>query len=253
MRPVILITCSAIAPAEKPIHAGEMSACALPKARLEADATVARREGILASYVQCVEMVGGAPLLLPNTAQAEAVSAAVKVAQGLLLTGGGDVAGELYSRPDHPSMGHIDAIRDRTETLAIAEALRLRRPILGICRGIQILNVALGGTLIQDIPSRPAGGIDHQADHAIRIETSSVLASLWPAAEMLVNSSHHQAVDTPAGELRVTARAPDGIVETLESVDGQDILAVQFHPERLGQRDEKFLAFFRWLVEKARK
>lgn len=246
MRPIILLTCSTM----------EFPSDARP-GQIEADSTPIRRQGVLENYLRCAGLTGGAPLILPNTAPADAVDAAVKSADGLLLTGGGDVRAELYSLPDHPTMSHIDDLRDATEQAAIRHAMKLAKPILCICRGIQILNVALGGTLIQDIPSLPAPGagkkrVNHQSDHPINIQAGTALCGMW-GQRLDVNSSHHQALDKIAPTLKPVAWSDDGIVEAVEPADGYPLLAVQSHPERLAETQGRFLAVFKWLIDAARK
>lgn len=205
-------------------------------------------------YFRCVHAAGGAPVMLPNTACRESVAAALSAAHGLLLTGGGDVDPARYGRQRHASVDNVDPLRDETEILAVAEALRLGLPVFGICRGIQVLNVALGGTLIQDIPTHfaPRAATHRDVDHGVRVEPASRLGALWPA-EMTVNSKHHQAVETLADGLRPTAWSPDGIIEAAESADGKDVLAVQCHPETLAAERAEFLKPFAWLIDRARR
>jgi gamma-glutamyl-gamma-aminobutyrate hydrolase PuuD len=216
-----------------------------------------RRETVPADYVRSVALAGGAPVLLPNTADAAVVAVAVAAADALLLSGGGDVAPALYGLQSHPTQTSVDELRDATELLAIRAALDCGLPVLAICRGIQVLNVALGGTLIQDIPSQHAPGDGPPAvvhggrDHDIRVQRGGILHRLWNLDVRPVNSTHHQAVDRLAEGLRATAWAGDGIIEAAESSDGRRILAVQFHPEKLAAREEAMLAPFRWLANHA--
>ena len=276
MRPLILLSCTAITK-----DCGDPSR-QKPHNLRDADTSDCRRDGLLMSYVRAVAACGGAPVLLPNTADAEAAEAAIRASTGLVLTGGGDVAAALYGMESHPTMKPADDARDQTEKLAIDAAMRLGRPILGICRGIQVLNVALGGTLIQDIPSHQSAEgchasvrrsmsetLDGRANmlpkteawhpvahnnnvtHGITIEPGSILHGLWGKTSAEVNSTHHQAVLTTAPALQVIARAADGIIEAAQSGNGYPLLAVQFHPERLAHKDERFAAVFRWLIQAA--
>ena len=259
MRPIVLLTCGgSAAPTDGGSARGGASGTPVP-----ADFGPSGRAGVKIAYIRSVEAAGGAPLLLPNCPDAEAVAAAVEVADALLLTGGGDIHPQLYGQSAHPSVKRVDTVRDATEALAVRQAVRRGVPILGICRGIQVLNVALGGTLIQDIPSHlvaapasqagaEAAALNHSGtDHTVRVEGGSTLADIWPACELLVNSRHHQAVDRLAGQLKASAWAPDGIVEGVESSDGSPLLAVQCHPEDLSAERQEFLAPFGWLVERA--
>jgi putative glutamine amidotransferase len=260
MRPIILLTCTRLTSDSRwPAPASARTDCQpteLPAA-CEADTSIGTRNGLLMSYARSVVLAGGAPVLLPNVPDDDAIAAAIEAAGGLLLTGGGDVDGALYGRGNHPTMSNIDHDRDQTETIAIRLAMKHRLPILGICRGIQVMNVALGGTLIQDIPSTDgksaAAEVNHVADHAVRLTGGSELSSLWGATAMTVNSSHHQAADQIGSSLKPIAWAPDGVVEALESADGYPLLAVQCHPERLAHKSREFLAVFRWLVDRAGK
>lgn len=245
MRPLILLSCTEITK-----DCGDPSRQKAHNLR-DPDTSDCRRDGLLMSYVRAVAASGGAPLLLPNTADAEATEAAVRASAGLVLTGGSDVAAALYGMEPHATMSGTDPARDQTEKLAIDAAMRLGRPILGICRGIQVLNVALGGTLIQDIPSHqgnPTVAHGGNVTHEITVEPGSILHELWGQTSAPVNSSHHQAVLTPAPNLQVTARAADGIVEAAQARDGYPLLAVQFHPERLAHKDPRFAAVFQWLI-----
>jgi putative glutamine amidotransferase len=247
--PLILVTCwgQSAVPAQGP-WARTASASPTPPAR---------RETVPASYVASVALAGGSPLLLPNTGEAALIAAALEAADGLLLSGGGDVSPALYGQEAHPTTSGVDPLRDNTERLAIEAAMNRGLPILAICRGIQILNVALGGTLLQDIPSRPnapggSGAVVHAgADHAIRLERGSLLHQLWGREEAAVNSTHHQAVDRLAAGLRPIGWAPDGILEAAQSASGDKVLAVQFHPEKLSAQDPAMLAPFRWLADRS--
>lgn len=171
--------------------------------------------------------------------------AALERCDGLLLTGGNDVDPSLYSGPvGHPKITSVDARRDEFEFRVIEKAMELSIPILGICRGMQVVNVHDGGTLLPDIEE--AGYPSHRADapgdclHAVALEAGALLAELAPGPPLIVNSSHHQAVDVPGEGLRVAAKSPDGIIEGLERSDGRGgrfFLLVQWHPERMHDFD----------------
>jgi len=208
--------------------------------------------GVKVQYVRGVERAGGAALLLPNTPHREVVVSAVAACHGLLLTGGGDVEPARYGAEPHPATEKVDALRDATEILAVREAMRRGLPILGICRGIQLLNVALGGTLVQDIAECfPGSALNHRGqDHPVCLQAGTLLAELWPGPELVVNSRHHQGVADLAAGLRAVAWTSDGIVEAVEAGDGYPLLGLQCHPEDLLEKEE-FMAPFRWLVERA--
>lgn len=229
-----------------------------PATPCQADKEVSRRGCLKLNYFNGVERAGGAPLLLPNSPDPDNARSAASVVDGLLLTGGWDINPALYSQPRHATVKTIDDVRDSTELAAIEVAMRRRIPIFAICRGIQILNVALGGSLVQDIPTwsqslAEPDRLGHSGtQHDIAIAPGSMLGGLW-GDRVAVNSRHHQAIDKLADGLAVTARSADGIVEAVESTEGYPLLAVQCHPEDLWQADAKYLKPFEWLVEKSRK
>jgi len=209
-------------------------------------------------YVDSVVRGGGAPMLLPRIADADAVASMMRSIDGLLLSGGGDVASLAYGEEPHPKGKFQDPVRDRMEFEAVRLAMELDRPILGICRGVQSLNVALGGTLIQDIEAQVPGACQHYTReretllaHTIDIEPGSLLAGVLGTTCTAVNSWHHQAVGDVAEGLRVNCRARDGVIEGLEADDGRPILAVQCHPEDCCEEYPLFQKLFDWLVEEA--
>jgi len=209
-------------------------------------------------YVDAVLQAGGAPAVCVNSTVEGAVSAALGAADALLLTGGGDLEPSTYGRRPQAELRRVDPVRDATELLAVRLAEERRMPILGICRGIQALCVALGGTLIQDIPSQVESDVNHdlktdppRPTHAVRAEENSIVRTLFGAANFQVNSRHHQAVEKPGDALRPTAWAPDGVIEAVESTRGLPILGLQCHPESLFRLYPEFLRPFRWLVEQA--
>lgn len=213
------------------------------------------------AYVWAVERAGGVPVILPVTTEAESIGRYLDLLDGLLLSGGVDVDPACYGEPPHPELGTVDADRDTTELPLVRAALERDMPIFAICRGIQVLNVALGGTLYQDLPSERPGDIVHAQDtleiprdtasHSITVEPYSRLAEIVGEGEMRVNSFHHQALRTVAAPLTVTAYALDGVIEAVESRAHRYLVAVQFHPEETSIHDAKsqhlFDAFVREL------
>ena len=208
----------------------------------------------LDDYLTAIQAAGGEPLVL------EAAEPDRPAVDGLLLTGGGDVEAARYGARPHPTESEPDLARDELELDAARRAMDAGLPVLGICRGVQVLNVLLGGTLIQDIPGLRSGHQPHDVArprdawaHWIHVAPTSRLASLLgrrltPDSSCRVNSRHHQAPARIAAGLRVVATAPDGIVEALEH-DGQRFcLGVQWHPEnfhRTGEFAELFEGFVR--------
>lgn len=199
------------------------------------------RVRLTAAYVTALESAGLIPLIVPPLSSPDAASAVLDSVAGLVLTGGEDVDPARYGEKRHEKVRSISAARDATEAALIKEARERGTPVLAICRGIQILNVALGGTLVQDIPSQCETDIAHDGEsardsrtHEILVEPRSLIARAIGTEHRMVNSFHHQSVKRVADGMRVTARSPDGIIEGLESTD-EDwwVMAVQWHPEEM--------------------
>jgi len=195
------------------------------------------------AYVRALDRAGLVPLALPTMLAPERVVAALQGGgvRGLVLTGGEDVEPARYGATPHPKLEDTDPARDAAELALIAAARERRLPILAICRGIQILNVALGGTLYQDLGSERPGPVTHTGDdrrHAVRVEPGSLLERTLGARAATVNSRHHQAIRDLAPGLRAVAWAEDGLIEAAEPADAAApwTLAVQWHPEDLTER-----------------
>jgi putative glutamine amidotransferase len=195
------------------------------------------------AYVRALDRAGLVPLALPTMLAPERAVAALQGSgiRGLVLTGGEDVEPARYGATPHPKLEDTDPARDAAELALIAAARERRLPILAICRGIQILNVALGGTLYQDLGSERPGPVVHTGDdrrHAVRVEPGSLLERTLGTQAVTVNSRHHQAIRNLAPGLRAVAWAEDGVIEAAESVDAASpwMLAVQWHPEDLTER-----------------
>ncbi len=164
----------------------------------------------------------------------------IKTSHGVLLPGGADVDPQFYGKDDSDHLCEVDRLRDELEFKIIKEAQRLELPILGICRGLQIMNVALGGTLIVDLPQSGKSGhvkVDSEdVEHTIIVEPDTHLASILAATDGLVNSSHHQAADRIAPKLKISACSGNGVVEALEWKEAEEkpyLMLVQWHPERM--------------------
>lgn len=197
-------------------------------------------------YVDSVERGGGVPLLLPVIAAAHAADIVAGL-DGLVLSGGGDVDPALYGAEPGPALEDVDRRRDDFEVALVQAAHAARLPVLAICRGIQILNVALGGTLIQDLPTEPVpeggparlvhsrrGQDIYALCQPVRIEPDSGLARLLGSDLIKVNSVHHQALRDVAPPLRPVAWAEDGVIEAVEPLDeGWPAMGLQWHPECL--------------------
>lgn len=198
------------------------------------------------AYVNALESAGLVPLIVPPLAREDAASEILSRVDGLLLTGGEDVEPSLYQQVRIPQCGRSNIARDRTEIALIRAARDLGKPVLAICRGPQVLNVALGGTLFQDIPTEIPGALEHHPEaersarvHPVNVDEGSLTERAIGARTLSVNSLHHQSVRDVAPGLRVTALAPDGVVEALESAgDEWWVLAVQWHPEEMNDSPE---------------
>jgi putative glutamine amidotransferase len=202
-------------------------------------------------YVRSVERSGAVPVVLPPI-RPEDVPALLDRLDGVLLSGGVDVDPALYGQEPHPRLGRVNRRRDDFEIALVGEALRRDLPILAICRGQQVLNVAAGGTLVQDIPSLVAGTVSHDARrprwkraHRVEVNPASRLRAILGEDAVGVNSIHHQAVDRVADDLVVSARCPDdGVVEGLERPASRFVVAVQWHPESFWNRADSFQRLF---------
>jgi putative glutamine amidotransferase len=196
------------------------------------------------AYTDAIAAAGLIPVVLPPVSPAVAVAAIEDIA-GLVLTGGEDIDPRHFGQAAHPANGAPHAARDASELALARRALDQRIPTLAICRGAQIMNVALGGTLVQDISSQHDGTINHDPHqrtkrvHRVSVDPASRLARVVGATSIITNSSHHQSIDAVASGLRVVARSEDGIVEGIEATD-EDwwMLGVQWHPEELTETAE---------------
>jgi len=246
---------SLVSSARKPVSACTVAVTA--SIRPDGDTSRVR---LTAAYVTALESAGLIPLIVPPLSRDRAAAAVLDSVSGLVLTGGEDVDPARYGEERHKKVRSVNAARDATEATLVEEARARGMPVLAICRGIQILNVALGGTLVQDIASQCETDISHDEEghrdtrsHEITIEPGSLIAKAIGTERCTVNSFHHQSVKRVAEGMRVTARAPDGIIEGLESTD-EDwwVMAVQWHPEEMTNSAEPwdrglFKAFARQL------
>ncbi len=203
-------------------------------------------------YAEAVIAGGGVPILLPPT-ETRFLDEMLSPLSGVVLVGGGDLDPEMYGETPHFT---VEPIRDRFEIEIAKWALQHDLPILGICRGMQVLNVAAGGTLIQDIPSQTGTHLQHRrADaiddpvHIVRIEPKSRLARIFGRTEMYVNTGHHQSVKKVAPGFRATAWAEDGIIEGIESENQLWAIGVQWHPEMMFNKYPLQIRLFSSLVK----
>jgi putative glutamine amidotransferase len=203
------------------------------------------------NYVRSVERAGALPLLV-GAGRPEDAQLILDRVQGLLLTGGSDIDPSLFGQARHPAVKRVGRERDLFEIALAQEAVRRDLPVLAICRGQQVLNVALGGTLYQDVASEVPGAIQHKADterhetsHDADLVPGSRVRTILGEARMAVNSFHHQAVRDVGRDLVVSARCPvDGIIEGLEAPGRRFTVAVQWHPEDFVERSTVFEPLF---------
>ena len=219
--------------------------------------------GNAVSYLRALEAAGGIPLLIHLTRDGEVLDAHYARCDALLLAGGEDVSPSCYGAAPHPKLGKTNPAQDEVEIALARRAAADGKPILGICRGVQLLNVALGGTLYQDIPTELLGAGNHEEStdrrdmsylaHPVALALGSWLAGRLDAREIVVNTLHHQALRALAPDLRVTGRAPDGVVEAVEGAGPGFVVGVQCHPEELWQRaDPRWARVFEGFVAAAR-
>lgn len=202
-------------------------------------------------YVHSVNKAGGTAIILPPVDDENVVDHYIRVCDGFIFSGGGDIDPVYWREITGKKAGEINPLRDRFELSLAAKVLALKRPALGICRGCQLLNVAAGGSLWQDIETPMCHDQKAPRDypfHAILIEDGTRLEQIIPQNLIRVNSFHHQAVKLPGKNIRISAYAPDGTVEAIESTEGF-IIGVQWHPECMS--DEYSAYLFKALVDKA--
>ena len=212
---------------------------------------------LASEYPQAVASAGGIPVLLPLI-PATAAELVARLDAIILCGSASDVDPARYGQPCRPEVRNVHAQRDETDFRVLEQAFRERKPVLGICFGIQSLNVYLGGTLLQHIPDSVAGALEHNQDeirHAIHLAAGSRLAG-WAGdvPELMVNSTHHQAIENPGRGLRVVAQAPDGVIEAVEGeYPGHFVVGVQWHPERIWQSEPLSARLFAEFVQAARR
>lgn len=207
-------------------------------------------------YTAAIERAGGIPLILPFSADPAVRADMTAQLDGFVFPGGMDIDPVRYDEAPQAGLEEVDAELDGYQFAMLRAAFARRKPVLGICRGCQLINVALGGSLVQDIDSQwptpplPHRGRGRDSEHPVRIEPGSRLARLF-GGEMLVNSRHHQAIREVGRDLLITATAPDGVVEAAEH-SVLPIHLIQWHPERMLQKDGLMLPLFQEFVDSCR-
>ena len=207
------------------------------------------------AYAEAVSLAGGIPIILHPTTSKITLRAYLGCCHGLLLSGGGDVAESFHKKPlttqERSSLTGVDSIRDEMEVYLVRHAVAANLPVLGICRGAQVMNIAFGGTLLPDIPNHKNVNPKALAHKIQWLQNGILMKALRGYGR--VNTSHHQSIDKPAEGFRVVAKAPDGIVEAIEMSGRDFVCGVQFHPERLVHITPQFLHLFKTFVAHAKK
>jgi len=210
-------------------------------------------------YISAVEKAGGVPLPVPPLQNCHLLNVIVQELDGLILTGGPDIDPSYFNQLPHPQLGRVCPKRDFSEIYLTVEFVRQSKPILGICRGLQVMNVAMGGTLFQDISSSIVNPLKHMQEapgwhksHEIEIvDVDSLIYKIIGRQRARVNSFHHQSVDKAASDLKVTAIAADGVIEAMEAKAGGFCIGVQWHPEYLLD-DPVHMRLFEYMIDAAK-
>lgn len=197
-------------------------------------------------YAKAILQSGGLPLIVPIVDE-EDIPLLCERLDGLIVTGGGDINPTLYDEEPHPSLGAVYPGSDEYEKELITEFLKLDKPFMGMCRGLQMLNITLGGTNYQDLEAEFEGKLYQHLQlamrthrtHSVELEEDSRLYDIMGVKKFHVNSFHHQGVRKVSDKLRVAARAADGLVEALESDNHQFVLGIQWHPEEFALQDDQ--------------
>lgn len=212
---------------------------------------------MLPGYMDSVTEAGGIPVMLPLTWDPETVAQLVKICDGFLFTGGQDVSPMIYEEAVMEQCGECCPDRDRMEIQLLLQAMQADKPILGICRGIQFINAALGGSLFQDLPTMFPTGVEHHGKPPYELPTHNVFLTDSPLRDLLdkdilpVNSFHHQGVKLLAPGMEVMAMSSDGLIEAIYAPDRHFLWAVQWHPEFMHAVDENSRKIFTAFVEAA--
>lgn len=215
------------------------------------------------TYIRAVEVAGGVPLLIPLVQHEATLLAAFQAVDGLLFAGGVDLDPAYYSEEPHPALGSVNHEQDRVEMQLLAWAKQFHKPVFAICRGFQLLNVAYGGTLYQDLPSQYQPNLNHdesftrqQRDlpaHGLRLANDSKLAELLGTTPFAVNTMHHQGVKDLGNELQAVGWSDDGLIEAVEDPQRPWVVGVQCHPEEMVRgEDLRWQAIFKAFVEAAK-
>lgn len=191
------------------------------------------------SYIRAVTQAGGVPILVPAILPADELNELYSHLQGILFSGGGDISLKYFDGEQHPSIHEVDEARDVAEFSLLRQSVQHQKPFLAICRGMQVMNVALGGTLHTHIPDHIQNSLKHDnqdftlLSHPVNIDEESKMAEIFGETLLQVNSLHHQGIKDLASNLRIVGHAPDGVIEAVEIPGHPYAIGVQWHPEWL--------------------
>ncbi|MDR7871112.1 MAG: gamma-glutamyl-gamma-aminobutyrate hydrolase family protein [Tissierellaceae bacterium] len=207
------------------------------------------------TYIDAIKKAGGIPIIFPIMSEFDAIDRYLNVVDGIILTGGGDAAPLLFGEEPIREVDSICFERDNMELKIIKRAYEMSKPMFGICRGIQMINIALGGTLYQDIYKQIPDALGHIAGssiqggyHTVEIVKDSIMYEIFNKERIQVNSQHHQSVRALGNNLKINALSLDGVIEGMESTNDKFVLGVQFHPEAMIDRNEEFLNIFKFFI-----
>lgn len=217
-----------------------------------------QRQFVPQAYISAIEDAGGIPVIIPCTRKERSYPSYGKICDGFLFCGGNDVNPVLFGEELQTDRGRTDTRTDVFHLSFMDYALKTRLPILGICRGMQILNITLGGTIFQDLALRPASSLNHMqlsdsredTSHRITLSQNSMLYNIL-GDNVYVNSFHHQSIHTLGEDLKITAIASDGVIEAVESISRPFVLGVQWHPECMYQSSQPMRELFLSFLKKA--
>ena len=214
---------------------------------------------IYSDYVRPIAELGGAPVIIPVLRDSDYYVDSLSHADGLVLIGGVDVNPYLFGQTVERGFGHVDPDKDFGEIEMTRIALKMNIPILAICRGIQLLNMVMGGTIHQHIPDDIPNAYKHNPgfppgtlSHDVSVVKGSLLHKITGSEKIAVDSSHHQAVDKVGNDLFISARSGDGVIETLEMPSKRWVLAVQWHPERIWRSTKEHRQIFEAFIDACR-
>jgi putative glutamine amidotransferase len=213
-----------------------------------------------ADYSKSVERAGGIPMILPCTHDPSMIKAYVARVDGLIFCGGEDIVPTYYNQPYKRGIGVTSPIRDAFEWALLEEAIQQKKPIFGICRGLQLINIYYGGTVFQDLNQMDFTAIEHSctelpryvACHETEVYVNTQLYDILQQGKIMVNTKHHQSIDVLGKGLIVSAKAMDGVIEGIEDPEKPFLLAVQWHPEMMSEVDDLQQSIFNGFIKKCK-